>query len=195
MSTTYRPNERTTGLMSKVAMGDRSAFQQLYEETSHVLYGVILKIVRQPSEAEDVLQEVFVKVWRSASTYMVQSEDPLPWLIRVARNAAIDGLRRQAVHKEHLVAPHDSSDGGEDPIARMPHHDPGPLEMLSAAGDKAKITHCMGSLQGTQRVSIALAYYQGLSHQEIAEQLREPLGTIKSWIRRGLLALRGCLER
>ena len=196
MSTLARHLTIAPDTMSRIALGDRQAFQQLYDDCSGVLYGVILKILRQPSDAEDVLQEVFVKVWRSASSYMVEGGDPLPWLIRIARNAAIDGLRRQSAQGQGQTVSSDAEGpDGENLLAQMAHPDPGPLDLLSEAGDMAQIRHCMGQLQGSQRMSIAMAYYQGLSHPEIADHLREPLGTVKSWIRRGLQALRGCMER
>lgn len=185
-------------LLSRVALGDRQAFEALYRNTSAQLFGVVLRINSDRAQAEEVLQEVFVNVWRAAGGFDAALSQPLTWLTSVARNRAIDSLRRRTAEPATISRFQGSEDdeGGErDLLDAMPSADAGPLELLSQASEAHALSECMENLSGEQRSSLALAYYQGLSHAEVAEQMSQPLGTVKSWVRRGLLSLRSCLDR
>jgi RNA polymerase sigma factor (sigma-70 family) len=187
--------------MSRVALGDRSAFEQLYRATSAQLFGVVLRINHERGQAEEVLQEVFITVWRQASAFDGRQGAPLTWLTSIARHRAIDSLRRRATQPVTIsrYGPLDgdggSGDEDQDLLARLPGEGPGPLDLLDHASQAHALEHCMSALSGEQRSSLALAYYQGLSHAEVADHLAQPLGTVKSWVRRGLQSLRACLDR
>ena len=186
------------GLLARSALGERAAFAQLYERTGAHLFAVILRINRDRAQAEDLLQEVYIKVWRSIRTYDVQHSQPLTWMTSIARNHAIDSLRRQQTQPRAVADPagarNPDPSAEEDPYEGLEDPAAGPLEMLSQAVQARAVERCMQVLNAQQRQSVALAFYNGLSHAEVAEQLRQPLGTVKSWVRRGLLALKSCLE-
>ncbi|MBI5256680.1 MAG: sigma-70 family RNA polymerase sigma factor [Burkholderiales bacterium] len=182
--------------LARSALGDRAAFQRLYEQTSGHLFAVLLRIQRDRAIAEDLLQEVYVSAWKAAASFDARQAQPLTWLTHIARNKAIDSLRRaqaqprmESVHAEH------DDDDRPDLDQRLADEGPGPAELLERASDARSLAHCMQGLSAQQRQSVALAFFDGLSHAEVAEQLREPLGTVKSWVRRALLSLKNCLER
>ncbi|WP_133700103.1 sigma-70 family RNA polymerase sigma factor [Roseateles toxinivorans] len=182
-------------LLARVGLGDREAFAKLYERSSARLFGVVLRIQRDQAAAEDILQEVFVKVWRSAAGFDAAQSQPLTWLTSVARNAAIDSLRRQQTQPQ-IQARHraDDDDDAPDAVDLAADEAPGPLELLSRATEARALNHCMQDLNAMQKQSLALAFYDGLSHAEVAEKMAQPLGTVKSWVRRALLSLKNCLE-
>lgn len=185
-------------LLSRVALGDREAFEALYRACSGQLFGTVLRINRDRAQAEEVLQEVFVKIWHGAASFDSGQAQPITWLTSVARNRAIDSLRRRAAEPATVsrFQGGDDEEGGErDLLEAMPDGRAGPLELLDAASQAHQLQRCMQALSGEQRSSLALAYYQGLSHAEVAEHLAQPLGTVKSWVRRGLQSLRTCLDR
>ena len=181
-------------LLGRAGIGDKAAFATLYERTSAHLFGVVLRINRDRAQAEDVLQEVYINIWRAASGFDAAQSQPLTWLTSIARNRAIDSLRRQQAQPQLQASPA-GDDEDEDVYEQMTDDAPGPLELLSRASDARSLGACMEQLGAQQRQSVALAFYDGLSHAEVAEQLRQPLGTVKSWVRRGLLTLKACLER
>ena len=181
-------------LLGRAGLGDRAAFAALYERTSAHLFAVVLRINRDRAMAEDVLQEVYVNVWRAAKGFDAAQSQPLTWLTSIARNRAIDSLRRaQAQPQLHSGHAHDDEDS--DVYDQTADEAAGPLELLSRASDARQLQHCMGALSAPQRQSLALAYYDGLSHAEVAAQMGEPLGTVKSWVRRALQALKACLDQ
>jgi RNA polymerase sigma factor (sigma-70 family) len=182
--------------LSRAALGDRQAFKQLYDATSAHLFAVLLRIQRDRAVAEDLLQEVYVSAWKAAASFDAQQSQPLTWLTHIARNKAIDSLRR-AQSQPRLETVHADSDDDDRPDLdqRMADVGPGPAELLERASDARQLAHCMQGLSAQQRQSVALAFFDGLSHAEVAEQLREPLGTVKSWVRRALMTLKSCLER
>ncbi len=182
--------------LSRAALGDRQAFKQLYDATSGHLFAVLLRIQRDRAVAEDLLQEVYVSAWKAAGSFDAQQSQPLTWLTHIARNKAIDSLRRaQAQPRLETVHPENDDDDRPDLDQRMADEGPGPAELLERASDARQLSHCMQALSAQQRQSVALAFFDGLSHAEVAEQLREPLGTVKSWVRRALMTLKTCLER
>lgn len=200
MSTPLAPSDgqqaEVSALLSRVALGDRVAFAALYRHTSARLFGVVLRIQPDRGQAEDVLQEVYVNVWRAAQSFNAGLSQPMTWLASIARNRAIDSLRRTQAQPRTVS----TSLGGEDEdehdmLDQLNTDEPGPLELLEQAAQARAVQHCMEGLSREQRQSLALSFYQGLSHSEVADQLVQPLGTVKSWVRRGLQAIKACLER
>lgn len=183
-------------LLASAGLGDNRAFATLYDKTGGHLLAVILRINQDRAQAEDILQEVFVNIWRAASSFDAAQSQPLTWMTSVARNKAIDSLRRRQSQPKVQTAPvmPDDEDGA-DWVDHLPDDAPGPLDLLARASDAQSLTHCMHNLSAQQRQSVALAFYDGLSHAEVAEQLHQPLGTVKSWVRRGLASLKDCLDR
>jgi RNA polymerase sigma-70 factor (ECF subfamily) len=181
--------------LARVALGDRAAFAALYRATSSHLFGVILRINPDRAQAEDALQEVFVNIWRAAQTFDGQRSQPMTWLISVARNRAIDSLRRRKTEvstvSTHIATDDDNED--DDRLAGLASDDAGPLQLLQQAAQAREISQCMARLSAEQQQCLALAFYQGLSHAEVADHLVQPLGTVKSWVRRALASLKDCL--
>jgi RNA polymerase sigma factor (sigma-70 family) len=186
-------------LLALAGLGDRAAFAKLYDRTSAHLFAVVLRINRDRSQAEDILQDVYVKVWRSAKSFDAAQSQPLTWLTSIARNGAIDSLRRKQTQPQ-IQSFAANTGPGDDPGDDKDFYDTvvddaaGPLELLSQMTEARALSLCMKGLNPQQRQCVALAFYDGLSHAEVAEQLRQPLGSVKSWVRRGLLALKSCLE-
>jgi RNA polymerase sigma-70 factor (ECF subfamily) len=183
-------------LIARAALGDRSAFAQLYDLTSGHLYAVVLRIQRDRALAEDLLQEVYLSAWKAIGSFDAAQSQPLTWLTSIARNKAIDSLRR-AQTQPRLESVHRDDDDDDRPSLDQLLTDaaPGPAQLLEQASDARQLGACMKGLSPVQRQSLALAFYDGLSHAEVAEHLRQPLGTVKSWVRRALSALKECLER
>lgn len=181
-------------LLARAGLGDRAAFATLYDRTSSHLFAVVLRINRDRGQAEDVLQEVYVNVWRAARTFDAAQSQPLTWLTSIARNRAIDSLRRAATQPQVQIN-HTLDEEDSDVYDTMADPASGPLEMLSRASEARELTHCMDGLSAQQRQSVALAFYDGLTHAEVASHLGQPLGTVKSWVRRALATLKGCLEQ
>jgi len=192
---TLEDREDLPALLARVSLGDRAAFAGLYRRTSAHLLGLILRIQGDRAIAEDVLQEVFVKVWASAATYEADRAQPMAWMATIARHRAIDSLRRRRTEPAGVSTVRGADGDDVDLLDQLPSAQAGPLEALDQALDARALGRCMGELGADQRQCLALAYYQGLSHTEVAAQLVQPLGTVKSWVRRGLQALRTCLER
>ena len=182
-------------LLARVGMGDRACFSALYDRTSGHLLAVVLRIQRNRALAEDLLQEVYVSVWKAAGSFDAARSQPLTWLTHIARNRAIDSLRRAQTQPQLESTTRDDDDDRPDASEAQADSAPGPLELLGLASQKRELSACMDRLTAPQRQSVALAFFDGLSHAEVAAQLREPLGTVKSWVRRALATLKGCLDR
>ena len=180
-------------LLARAGLGDRAAFGLLYERTSGHLYAVVLRIQRDRAAAEDLLQEVYVNVWKAAAGFDAARAQPMTWLTSIARNRAIDSLRRQATQPQLQSSTPD--DEHDDVVEGRADEAPGPLDLLGRASEARELNACLQHLSPPQRQSVAMAFFDGLTHAEIAEHLREPLGTVKSWVRRALNSLRSCLER
>ena len=165
--------------------GDRAAFAELYRLSASRLYPIALRILRRPEAAEDVLQEAYVLIWRKAAQFHPSRGRPLPWMAAIVRNRAIDRLRAQAREPQDPAHWDDLAEGLADPAASA---------SAAAAPDALAVRGCLERLQENQRQAILLAYYGGLTHEELAARLEAPLGTVKSWVRRGLLQLKDCLE-
>jgi RNA polymerase sigma-70 factor (ECF subfamily) len=182
-----------SGLLARAGLGDRAAFATLYERSSPHLLGVVLRINRDRAQAEEVLQDVYLNVWRAAQSFDVAQSQPLTWLTSIARNRAIDSLRRAQTQPKLQTSP-SSNDEDDDVYDTVADDAPGPLDLLSRASDARALSACMQGLSAPQRQSVALAFYDGLSHAEVADKMRQPLGTVKSWVRRALQSLKSCLE-
>jgi RNA polymerase sigma-70 factor (ECF subfamily) len=182
-------------LLARSGLGDRAAFARLYQRTSGHLFAVVLRIQRDRGQAEDLLQEIYVSVWKAAASFDAARSQPLTWLTHIARNRAIDSLRRANAQPRLESATRDDDDDRPDPAEAMADDGPGPLELLGRASDARELGHCMEQLSPPQRQSVALAFFDGLSHAEVADHLEQPLGTVKSWVRRALQTLKSCLER
>lgn len=183
-------NARLAELIARTALADQAAFRELYAATSPQLYGVALRILREGATAEEILQESFVAVWHHAGSYVAGRSQPLTWLTAIVRNRCLDNLRRRELDTVSITA-EDDSDADLD----LPADGLTPAELLIAGAEAQSVRDCVETLDGGSRQAIALAFFQGLTHAELAAHLREPLGTVKSWVRRGLERLRQCLDR
>ncbi|HET9765010.1 MAG TPA: sigma-70 family RNA polymerase sigma factor [Casimicrobiaceae bacterium] len=178
-------NARLMELLARTALGDQRAFAELYQATSAHLYAVALRILKQAPAAEEALQESFVNVWHHARSYVAARSQPLTWLTSIVRNRCLDQLRRREIATATM---------DDDEAANVAADAPTPLDRLLSGADARAIGRCVETLEAGQKQVIALAFFQGLSHAELASHLRQPLGTVKSWIRRGLERLRACLD-
>ncbi len=181
-------------LLARTGLADRAAFATLYEQTSAHLLGVVLRINRDRAQAEDILQEVYVNVWRAAQSFDAAQSQPLTWLTSIARNRAIDSLRRSNTQPQFQTSFSNPDNEDSDVYDTVASDASGPLDLLSRAAEARALAACMEGLSAQQRQSVALAFFDGLSHAEVADNMRQPLGTVKSWVRRALMSLKGCLE-
>ncbi|MBP8007485.1 MAG: sigma-70 family RNA polymerase sigma factor [Burkholderiales bacterium] len=180
-------------LVARVALGDRQAFRRLYEATAPSLLGVALRLLRDRGRAEDVIQEAFVSVWHRAGGFRASASAPMTWLTAIVRNRALDTLRSDARHDADPLV--DDEDEDEDAAREVEDDRPEPLGLLTQAADALAVRACLEAIDGSQRQCLALAYYHGLTHAEMAAHLGSPIGSVKAWLRRGLEKLRRCLER
>ena len=162
---------------------DVSAFEELYDRHARIVYGLVLRILGQAATAEEVVQDVFLQLWRNASHYDSSRGPFLPWLLTLARNRALDHLRLKSERQRRRE---DQADELPPVVLAAPDFE-GSLDHKRRA---LRVRELMSALQPQQRRAIELAYFEGLSHSEIALKLEEPLGTVKSWIRNGLLQLK-----
>ena len=172
-------------LLGACARGDRFAFENLYRQTSAKLFGVALRIVRQEDLAEEVLQDCYIRIWNRAGDYREGLAAPMTWMASIVRNRSLDFLRR---------ANPEVIDVDGELIEGVASDSPGPLAVLEQSRDGSALARCLAELEAKQRQAILMAFHEGLSHSELAEHLRQPLGTVKTWVRRGLAKLKTCLE-
>jgi len=173
-----------SALMAQVAAGDREALRQLYQATSSKLFGVCLRILSDKDESEDVLQEVYVTIWRRADRFDSSRASVMTWISTIARNRAIDRLRARG------------------PLARAEQIDemeiadaaPSATALLESAERAGALQQCLSELDERTEKAIRTAFFEGVTYEALAQRLDTPLGTVKSWIRRGLMKLKGCLE-
>ncbi|RZA06013.1 MAG: sigma-70 family RNA polymerase sigma factor [Moraxellaceae bacterium] len=176
------PNQHTLRLLSATAQGDRLAFEQLYQHTSAKLYAISIQMLRRHDLAEDAVQEAFVRIWHNAGEYQQEKGNVLTWMTTIVRYRALDMLRAAKSRRES----HEDTDEGED--------EQSPEKELYAERDRALIDRCMDLLETQQRQVIQLAYFRGLTHAEVCDSTGSPLGSVKTWIRRGLERLKRCIE-
>lgn len=177
-------------LLDRIAHRDDAALKALYDQCAGKLYGLALRVVVQRELAEDVLQEAFLTIWRSAGDYRASLSPPLAWLGLIVRSRGLDLLRRRASERAHVT-----QDLDENLSDTLEGEAPNPLDTAQASEQAWALHQCMARLDNKQREVMSLAYIRDLSHSELAEQLRLPLGTVKSWIRRSLDQLRLCMAR
>jgi RNA polymerase sigma-70 factor, ECF subfamily len=169
-------------LAQRLLRRDVSAFEQLYTRHSRIVYSLVLRILRQGSTAEEVVQDVFLQVWRNSNRYDSGRGPFIPWLLTLARNRALDHLRLKSERQRRR----------EEQTEELPQmaDDPQYEKALDEKRRAERVRSLIASLPSAQKKAIELAYFEGLSHSEIATALKEPLGTVKSWIRNGLLRLK-----
>jgi RNA polymerase sigma-70 factor (ECF subfamily) len=177
--------ESLSRALGRVAEGSQAALADVYGKSSAKLFGICLRILGDRSEAEDALQDIYVNVWRKAGSFDPARASPITWLAALARNRSIDRLRARGTREMAPVEDAaDVADGSDDALTR-----------LMAAEEGGRIASCLDELETRQNRAIRSAFYEGRSYPELADQWAVPLGTMKSWIRRGLLRLKDCLER
>ncbi|HTT04693.1 MAG TPA: sigma-70 family RNA polymerase sigma factor [Steroidobacteraceae bacterium] len=174
------------GLLGQVALGSREAFTALYRDTSQQMFGVCLRVLADRSEAEDALQEAFTAVWRKAAQFDASRASASAWLAMIARNKALDRLRARPARKR--LAPIELSEEIEDP-------QPSPQQQAQTLADRSRLDSCLQQLEPRRRSLICAAFFEGSTYEELASRAGSPLGSVKSWIRRGLMQLRACLQQ
>jgi RNA polymerase sigma-70 factor (ECF subfamily) len=172
--------------LHRVSAGDRAALRLVYAATSAKLFGVLLRILGDRSEAEDVLQDVYLTVWRKAQSFDAALASPITWLVAIARNRAIDRVRAHGRASAPLPIEAASDIADESPSAE---------ERMLSDDERRRLDDCLEELEARQAAAIRSAFLDGLTYEELATRASVPLGTMKSWIRRGLMKLRACLER
>lgn len=187
IETTAADREKLATLLAEVAQGDGQALGKLYDLTSPILYGLLLRMLRRPEWAQEALQDSYLRVWQRAETYSASKGEPIAWLIGVARYRALDQLRLRRPEGDGAV------DGA--PPFDPPDLEPGPEDRAVEREGLERLLRCLQGLTEVQRKSVLLAYYEGYSHTELAQAMHAPLGTVKAWIRRGLAHLRECLSQ
>lgn len=173
------------GALARIPAGDRADLRTVYRLTSAKLFGVTLRILGDRGEAEDVLQEVYMTVWRRAADFDAGRASPMTWLIAIARNRAIDRLRagRTSRHMDPIDAAAEIADAGPRADAA-----------LEASQDHTRLHGCLDGLAAHERNALRGAFFDGNTYEELAERAKTPLGTMKSWIRRAMIKLKACLE-
>jgi len=177
-------------LIDRVGQRDEAALRLLYDSASPRLFGLALRVVRQREWAEDALQEAFITIWRVAGDYRASLSPPMAWMGLIVRSRSLDLLRRRTADRAQLTQEFD--DVMADTLAS---DGPSPMDITEASEQAWALQQCLQQLEGRQREVVSLAYLRDLSHGELAEQLKLPLGTVKTWIRRGLEKLRVCMTR
>ena len=192
VSPAHRPADsdagRTPGLealLQACASGDQTALHSLYKGTAPQLFGIALRILRRRELAEEIVQDTFVRVWRSAHTFDPGRGTAMAWLARIVRNRCIDVLRQRGRETPLDGA---SIEDCEDPLSS-------PADLAALSRDARRLQECLGELEENSRKVLGLVYYEGMTYQEAAVHVGAPLGTVKSWVRRSLVRLRDCMER
>jgi len=170
------------GLIRLVAAGHRGAFRRIYDVYAAQMHAIAMRITRQAPLAADAVHDAFLQLWRNAGRFDVSRGNPEAWLISIVRYRALDIARRRG------------REVAEDDIPEQVDEAPDPLAQLASSRDSAALNACLAQLEADRRRLLVLAFVEGLSHSEVAERLKMPLGTVKSWIRRSLQSLRACLE-
>ena len=172
------------GLLGAIATGDQAAFEHLYSATRAKLYGVVLRILRRSDLTDEVIQETYLKIWGSAGQFDPALASPITWMVAIARNRAIDLIRKKTDLSLEEVPE------VEEVAADSPH----PLAAREMTEELRRLLACIGRLDADRRKLVLLAYYNGWSREELATQFGKPVNSIKTWLRRSLIEIRGCLE-
>lgn len=176
---------KLTALLARVADGDREAFSALYEASSSKLFAVALRILRNREQAEEVLQEAYVKIWNHAGDFKPDIATPFTWMAAIVRNRSLDEVRRKA--GKVFV-----DDGALDNVES---DDESAVTLLERQDDISKLRKCLEGLETEKRKMVCLAYLDGMSREDLALKFGKPEGTVKTWLRRSLMQLKGCLEQ
>ena len=177
------PSRDIAELIGRCALRDRTAFRTLYERTSAKLFGVVLRILKDRGEAEEAIQEVYVKIWQRADRYVAGATSPISWLVAVARNHAIDILRARRPPAEDI-----------DVALELPDEGPSPERAAQTREERSQIDYCLGTLPPERAEAVRGAYLDGYSYEELAGRHAVPLNTMRTWLRRSLMRLKECLE-
>ena len=177
------PAAEISGLIARIALRDRAAFADLYGRTSAKLFGVCLRILKDRSEAEEALQEVYVKVWQRADRYVQSGFSPISWLVAVARNHCLDILRARKPQAEDIETALEVAEPG-----------PNPEQSAVVRSERSRIDACLGELEVDRADAVRGAYLDGYSYEELAARFSVPLNTMRTWLRRSLIKLRECLS-
>lgn len=170
-------------LLASVAKGDEAAFERLYAATRAKLFGVVLRILRRQDLAEEVVQEAYVKIWNSAGQFNPSLASPITWMVSIARNRAIDVVRKRS---EASIE--------DEPVAMEVASDiPDPLARREMTEELKRILECIWQLDPERQKLVLLAYYNGWSREQLSEKFNTPLNTVKTWLRRSMIEIRGCL--
>lgn len=178
--------QQLVAALARIAGGDRQALQFLYRETSAKLFAACFRILNDRGEAEDVLQEVYIAIWRRAGLFDPDRASPITWLVAIARNQSIDRLRSSSPAKRLRDI---------DEAFEVSDSAPTALVQLEASQDHQRLSKCLDELEPRHAGAIRSAFFEGTTYDELAQRMNVPLGTMKSWIRRSLLRLRECMER
>ena len=170
------------GLLARCGLGDRAAFRELYVNTSPKLFGVCLRILGNRGDAEDAVQEAFVKIWHSAGHYQARGNGGTGWLVSIARNQSIDIVRRRKPTTREISTVIDATDPG-----------PSPEWSAIASDERARLDACLEQLQSDRAAAIRSAYFEGHSYEDLSRRFEVPLNTMRTWLRRALISLRKCL--
>lgn len=171
-------------LIARIVLRDRAAFERLYDATSAKLFGVCLRVLGNRGEAEDSLQDVYLRIWDKADRYAVTGHSPMTWLITVARNVAIDRLRSRRKGEVDM-----------DEAGHLPAPEAGPEATAIARSETRRINDCLDELPAERADAVRSAYLDGAAYKELAERFEVPLNTMRTWLRRSLQTLRECLSR
>ncbi len=174
--------DEIAGMLARCGLGDRAAFRALYDATASKLLGVTMRILGGRAEAEEALQEAYVKIWNSAGRYQAGRGSALGWMISIARNQAIDMLRARRAPTRDIADMVDLADDG-----------PGPEAAAEMAETRARLDGCLGLLAADRAAAVRAAYVEGYSYEELARRHAVPLNTMRTWLRRALISLRECL--
>ncbi len=177
--------ERLRELIGECAIGNQQAFETLYQLTSAQLFGILTRMLPSKAIAEEVLQESYIKIWENVDSYNAALGNPLTWMISISRNKAVDTLRKRNIRENQEL---DSDYSGEDYIGSLLGQDE------QSIADVQILSLCLERLEAGPRNCIIKAYCEGYSHEDLSNNLDTPLGTVKSWIRRGLSALKRCVN-
>lgn len=172
-------------LIARVAIKDRAAFNQLYDRVSAKLFGVCLRVLTKRAAAEDAMQDTFVKIWNNADRYNANGLSPMTWLITIARNTSIDRLRARKKGYQDI----------DTPGFELVSNDPNPEQYAVASSEAARLSGCLDTLEEDRGQAIRGAYLDGETYADLAERFNVPLNTMRTWLRRGLIALRDCMSR
>lgn len=179
------PRQEITDLILRVALRDRAAFDRLYSVTATKLFGTCLRVLKDRAEAEEAVQDVFIKIWLKADRFATTGQSPMSWLIAIARYQAIDRLRARRGQGQDL----------DDAALELRDPAPGPEALAVAAGERRQLDGCLEELEAGRADALRGAYLDGDSYADLAIRHDVPLNTMRTWLRRSLIRLKECLQR